>query len=166
MGQHSSAAAWPLCRTELGSARLHGSHHRFRLVRISVECLVKSAALAGLTALLRWISYRTCALLIGQLVVVCLPHQSHDVREFAVLRQADLCRPVAAVTSVPHVPSESFFWWRASTRMFRMDRMKRAGFVPGPSSGESGGQKERNAQDSEDRGECDSPVPHAGLGMY
>ncbi len=50
----------------------------------------------------------TCALLIGQPVVVCMPYQSHDVREVAVLRQADLCRPVAAVTSVPHVPSESF----------------------------------------------------------
>ena len=50
----------------------------------------------------------TCALLIGQLVVVCLPHQSHGVREVAVLRQDDLCRPGAAMTSVPHVPSESF----------------------------------------------------------
>ena len=108
MGQRSSAAVRPLCRTELGTARSHGSHHRFRLVRISVECLVTSAALVGLTALLRWISHMTCALLIGQLVVVCLPHQSHDVREVAVLRQADLCRPVAAVTSVPHVPGESF----------------------------------------------------------
>ena len=38
--------------------------------------------------------------------------------------------------------------------------------MPGPSSGEPRGQKERNAQDSEDRGERDSPTPHAGLGMY
>ena len=40
------------------------------------------------------------------------------------------------------------------------------GCAPRTSSGQSGGQKENKAQESEDRGEGDSPIPHVGLGMY
>jgi hypothetical protein len=131
MGQHSSAAGWPLCRTELGTARLHGSHHRFCLARIAVECLVEECCGCRINCLASMDAVHERALFIGQLVVVCLPHQP-----MTCAKSLSCVRPIS-VGPLPQrllfLTSQAgpFFWWRASTRMVKMDRMKRAGLRVG-----------------------------------